>query len=104
MKRAKSVKHRDPSRASLDEIPEIDFSKAQVRKNPYAKRIAQSGITIQVGQGRPKKVLEVGGTQPRSVRFPDAVWQKLEAQAQKRGMTLHAALREAILAWLKNVA
>ncbi len=102
MKKARSVKHREPSRASLEEIPPMDFSKA--RRNPYAKKIAEQGITVQVGKGRPRKVLEVGGTQPRSVRFPDAVWKRIEKRAQQRGMTLHAALREAILAWLKDVA
>ncbi len=49
-------------------------------------------------------MMEVGGTAPRSVRFPDYVWERLEAKAKDRGLTLHAALREAILAWLKDVA
>ncbi len=101
MKNAKERRQHEPSRASLREIPEIDFSTARVRRNPYAAAIEKSGITIQVGRGRPKKLLEVGGTTPRSVRFPDAVWKRIEARAKARGLTLHAALREAILAWLK---
>lgn len=101
MKKAKPRKEREPSRASLREIPEIDFSTARVRRNPYAAAIAKSGITIQVGRGRPKRLMEVGGTTPRSVRFPDAVWKRIEVRAKARGLTLHAALREAILAWLK---
>jgi hypothetical protein len=104
MKKAKRARHREPSRASLREIPEIDFSKVKVRKNPYAARIAKEGIVVQVGRGRPKKLLEVGRTHPRSVRFPDVVWDRIEARAKKRGLTLHAALREAILAWLKEAA
>ena len=104
MSKAKGSKHREPSRASLRDIPQIDFSKASVRRNPYAARIAKEGITIQVGRGRPKKLLEVGGTRPRSVRFPDAVWKQIEACAKAQGMTLHAALREAILARLKAAA
>ena len=104
MSKAKGSKPRAPSRASLRDIPQIDFSKASVRRNPYAARIAKEGITIQVGRGRPKKLLEVGGTRPRSVRFPDAVWKQIEARAKAQGMTLHAALREAILAWLKVAA
>ena len=101
MKKAKQNSPRDPSRASLREIPEIDFSTARVRRNPYSAAVTKSGITIQVGRGRPKKLLEVGGTIPRSVRFPAAVWRRIEARAKSRGLTLHAALREAILAWLK---
>jgi len=100
MKAAKKHK-RGPSKASLREIPEVDFSKVRVRRNPYAARIAKEGIVVQVGRGRPKKLLEVGGTRPRSVRFPDVVWERIEARAKARGVTVHAALREAILAWLK---
>lgn len=100
MKKAKR-KEREPSRASLREIPEIDFSSARVRRNPFAAAVAKGGITIQVGRGRPKRLLEVGGTTPRSVRFPDAVWKLIEARAKARGLTLHAALRQAIRAWLK---
>ncbi|HTM45925.1 MAG TPA: hypothetical protein VL137_13285 [Polyangiaceae bacterium] len=85
-------------------MPEIDFSTAKVRRNPYAKRIAKEGISIQVGRGRPTKLLEVGGTQPRSVRFPTAIWEQLEARAKHKGLTLHGALRQAILKWLQHAA
>jgi hypothetical protein len=104
MNKAKGSKRREPSRASLRDIPQIDFSMARVRRNPYAARLAKEGITIQVGRGRPKKLLEVGGTLPRSVRFPEIVWKQIEARAKAKGMTLHAALREAILAWLEAAA
>lgn len=99
MKKTKG-RERDPSRASLREIPEIDFSRRRARRNPYAKRIREEGLVIQVGRGRPKKLLEVGGTYPRSVRFPEAVWKQIEARARAERMSLHAALRAAILAWL----
>ena len=97
-------KQREPSKASLREIPEVNLSNARVRRNPYAARIAREGMVVQVGRGRPKKVLEVGGTEPRSVRFSDAVWNQIEERAKKRGLTVHAALREAILAWLETAA
>ena len=104
MKKAKKRKQLEPSRASLREIPAVDFSKARVRGNPYAARIAKEGIVIQVGRGRPRKLLEVGGTRPRSVRFPDAVWRQIESRAKAKGVTVHAALREAVLAWLRSAA
>ncbi|MDP9151161.1 MAG: hypothetical protein M3O36_14630 [Myxococcota bacterium] len=102
--KAKTTRHKEPSKASLKEIPEVDFSKARVRHNPYAARIAKEGIMVQVGKGRPRKLAEVGGTSPRSVRFPDEVWRLLETRAKKEGLTLHAALREAILAWIERAA
>ncbi len=102
--RTKKTSRAEPSEASLKEIPEVDFTKARMRRNPYAARIAKEGITVQVGRGRPKRLAEVGGTSPRSVRFPDEVWRLLEARAKRRGLTLHAALREAILAWIERAA
>jgi hypothetical protein len=104
MSAGRKPKERQPSKASLREIPEIDFSKARVRRNSYAARIAKEGIVVQVGRGRPKKLLEVGGTHPRSVRFPDAVWKRIEARAKAEGLTVHAALRDAIIAWLETAA
>lgn len=104
MSAGKKRRQREPSKASLREIPEVDFSRARVRRNPYAARIAKEGIVIRVGRGRPTRLLEVGGTQPRSVRFPEAVWKQIEARAKARGLTVHAALREAIVAWLKAAA
>jgi len=104
MRKVKKRSPKEPSAASLREIPEIDFSRVRVRRNPYASRIAKEGIVIQVGRGRPKRALEVGGTQPRSVRFPRVVWKRIEARARSRGISVHAALREAILAWLSRAA
>jgi hypothetical protein len=40
----------------------------------------------------------------KSVRFPKSVWKALERRAIKQGITLHAALREAIVDWLKRAA
>src|SRR5579859_889297 len=102
--RRKTKRQAEPSKASLKEMPEVDFTTARVQKNPYAARIAKEGITVQVGRGRPKKLAEVGGTSPRSVRFPDEVWMVLEVRAKERGISLHAALREAILAWVERAA
>ena len=100
----KKGKRREPSKISLREIPEVDFAKVRVRRNPYAARIAEEGIVVQVGRGRPRRLLEVGGTHPRSVRFPDAVWDQIEVRAKAKGLTVHAALREAIIAWLEAAA
>ena len=104
MKKVTKRKQLEPSRDSLREIPEVDFSKVRVRGNPYAARIAKEGIVIQVGRGRPRKLLEVGGTRPRSVRFPDTVWRQIESRARAKGVSVHAALREAVLAWLRSAA
>lgn len=94
----KARKQREPSRASLREIPEVDFASAKVRPNPYAERIAAEGI-VHVGRGRPRKGQETGPTIPKSIRFPAPVWKQLEKRAKAEGITLHAALRAAIMEW-----
>jgi hypothetical protein len=104
MKRANRKAHRQPSKRSLREMPEIDFKKVRVKRNPYARRISQEGLTVQVGRGRPRRLLEGGRTTPRSVRFPDRIWALLERRAKAKGITLHAALREAILEWANSAA
>lgn len=102
MKKAKRKKTAGPSRTSLREMPEVNFSKAKVRRNPYAARIAAEGMTVHVRRGRPKKGEETGPTIPRSVRFPASVWKHLEARAKADGLPLHAALRAAVLAWVQR--
>ena len=96
----KKASKRGPSAASLREIPEVDFKKAKVQRNPYAARIARDGIVINPGRGRPKKGQETGPTIPRSVRFAAPVWKLLEQRAKEDGVSLHAALRAAVVAWV----
>ena len=43
---------------------------------------------------------EAGPTIPQSVRFPAPVWKRLEKRAKAEGITLHAALRAAIIEWV----
>jgi hypothetical protein len=101
MKKGTHKKTKEPSLASLREMPEVDLKRAKVQRNPYARRVAAEGITVNVGRGRPKKGSETGPTIPRSVRFPAAVWKHLEERAKAEGIPLHAALRAAVLAWIK---
>jgi hypothetical protein len=99
MKKARSP--RGPSKGSLREIPEVDWSAVRVRRNPYAARLAAEGV-VHVKPGRPRKGTETGPTEPRSIRFPAPVWKVLEARARAEGLTLHSALRAAILDWARN--
>jgi hypothetical protein len=98
--RGRVARGRAPSKASLREIPEVSATGAM--RNPYSARVAQAGgVVLQVGRGRPKRGEEVGETIPKSVRFPVTTWRELEKRARKEGLSLHAALRLAILRWLK---
>jgi hypothetical protein len=98
----KALEQKGPSAASLREIPEQRFTRATSRPNPYAARIAKEGYTIHVTPGRPRKGAPKADTVPRSIRFPAPVWRDLERVATASGLTVHAAMREAIIAWMKR--
>ena len=102
MKKATRV-GREPSKRALHEMPEADFSGGP-RPNRFASRIAREGLVVQVGRGRPRTVAEVGVTTPRSVRFPERIWKLLRRRARKKGLTVHAAMRLAILEWMQTAA
>lgn len=102
MKKGSRRKESEPSRASLREMPEVDLTQGNPRRNPYAARIAAGGVSVHPKRGRPKKGEETGPTVPRSIRFPASVWKHLEARAKAEGMPLHAALRAAVLAWVER--
>jgi hypothetical protein len=103
MKKARKRKsRRAPSKASLEEMPEMVF--VNPRSNRFASRLREEGIVVQIGRGRPRKLLEVGETSPRSLRFPDEIWRAIEKKAKQEKLSVHAALRKAVLEWVKKVA
>ncbi len=46
MRRESTNRRLNPSAASLKELPEIDFSKYHIRRNPFAARIAREGFKV----------------------------------------------------------
>ncbi len=98
----KTGKQREPSRASLREMPEVDLKDGRWRPNPYAKRIAAEGMVLP-GRGRPKKGEGPGPMALRSIRVPLQVLKQVEKRAKAKGLTVHAALRTAIVEWIGRV-
>lgn len=105
----------NPSAKSLKEIPEVDFSKSVRRgRGLYASKIAKAGgyyvqpdgeaaRFVQTRQGRPKKGEPKATTQTKNVRLPPEVWEVMERAAEDRGLSLHAAMRRALLEWLGRI-
>lgn len=50
---------REPSAASVRELPEIDFSRSRVRRNLYATRIAREGIQLHHHEPSPDSLAEL---------------------------------------------
>src|SRR5687767_10973427 len=104
MKKAKTKgSAQEPSRASLREIPEIDFSRAVVLGRG-AEGLANARALFKERRGRPRKGTKAAGSSPRSIRFSDAMWRELERRAKQRHISLHALLREVIAEWLTRAA
>jgi hypothetical protein len=96
------IVHHGPSKRSLAEMPEVNFAQSQVHPSKYAVQAMTAASKIQYGKGRPPKGSEVGPTPARSIRLPKAVWKDLEDEARDRATTVHALLREVVLAHLSR--
>lgn len=55
-------------------------------------------------KGRPRKGTTADPVQPRVVKMPPAFWKTMGDLAQASGLTLHAAMREALLKWAQDHA
>jgi hypothetical protein len=88
-----------PSKASLDEIPEMDVKRGLRDPDRFAKSIAEHGFILHTRPGRPKRDEAGGHSSTRTVRFPDAVWDEVQRLAERDGLSMHAAIRQAILNW-----
>lgn len=103
MKKITKKRAAGPSAASLREMPELDFSKAVVLGRGAAG-LRRARALLKARRGRPSQGTRPAGSSPRSVRFTDQMWLELERRAKRRGMTLHALLREVIADWLSKAA
>ena len=52
-----------------------------------------------VGSGRPRKGHEPGTIQVKAVKMPAPFWEQLAAKAQGQGLSVHAAMRLALVEW-----
>ncbi len=88
-------KTREPSKASLREIPEVDFEHAQVHRNPHAARIAAQGIYVGRGLDR---ILQLKVT---LTEVEPPVWRRLLLPAGITLARLHGVLQDA-MAWTNS--
>jgi hypothetical protein len=103
MKKTSKNRAAEPSAASLRAIPELDLSRAVVLGRGAAG-LRRARAMLKAQRGRPRKGIRAAGSSPRSVRFTDKTWLELERRAKRRGVTLHALLREVIADWLNKAA
>ena len=104
----------EPSAESLKEMPELDFSKSvRLGRGLHARKIAEAGgyvikpdgeaaHFVQTRQGRPRKGEPKATTQTKNVRLPPELWATIERVANDNGISLHAAMRQAMVEWLNK--
>ena len=61
-------------------------------------RFTEGGVRIRIKPGRPPKGKEAP-IRVKAVKMPVAFWETFESQAEASGLTLHAAMRSALLEW-----
>ncbi len=52
-----------------------------------------------VGSGRPRKGQEPGEIQVKALKMPTLFWMQLARKAEAQGLSLHAAMRIALVEW-----
>ncbi len=64
----------------------------------HRKESLARAVRIRIVPGRPPKG-EEAPVQVKAVKMPPEFWDAFQAQAQEAGLTLHAAMRNALLEW-----
>jgi hypothetical protein len=91
----------EPSAASLEAMPEFNSKRAKrFGRGPKALEAVLKVGRMHRRRGHPGKGAERIPTSRRSLRLPDTSWEALERQAEKRGTTVHALLRDLVIDWL----
>ena len=71
-------------------------------KNPYYASIRAAGGVHIYPPGRPRRGEPKRPTVVRSVRLPPKIWEQVQAQAKREGISLNAAMKQAALIWLQS--
>ena len=61
----------------------------------------KGAIPIRIRPGRPPKG-EEAPIQPKVIKMPPAFWEQMQRSAHASGLTLHAAMRQALAEWTRN--
>jgi hypothetical protein len=89
-----------PSKASLREAPPLREGDDVVEFGRGQAGLKRALEWARVRKGRPKKGEKAAGTVTKTVRLPEAAWKALEKVAKNEGTTVHALIRQAVLARL----
>lgn len=79
---SKAPSHREPSRSSLREMPEVDFAAHIVQANPFAERIAAEGIELSLGRSTERDARREREPSAESLReIPEVDFERAQVRA-----------------------
>lgn len=96
---SKAIKKKAAARPKALKTRAVVAERVSLGRGEEGRRMAL-GYARVVRTGRPKKGETAVGTSVRSLRLYNPEWQALEDVAAERGMSTHAAMREAVVQWL----
>lgn len=82
------------SLATVQQRHAEDVTLAEAHKDS----ILEGSVRIRIRPGRPPKG-EEAPVRVKAVKMPAEFWDSFESQAEAAGLTLHAAMRSALLEW-----
>ena len=80
------------------EILQARHSEDVAWANAHKNQPLEGMTRIRITPGRPPKG-EEAPVQVKAVKMPESFWANFQAQAQAAGLTLHAAMRSALIEW-----
>ncbi len=93
---------------SLEEMPRDFVPLEELRRTQAAdaayfeRRYGPDVPPLLSRPGRPRKGAKTEPTKPHSVRIEDSVWSAVAKKAERLGISVNAAIRQAALGWARE--
>jgi hypothetical protein len=92
----------DPSAPTIGEMQARQAQTAKEVEAEYGPHVPSIYLHLLPRRGRPKVGEPQEPVQTKSVRMPPVFWDEFRELAGKDGMTLHAAIRSALVDWVEK--
>jgi hypothetical protein len=90
----------DPNARALEELQARHWDSVKEAEDECGPDVPSVYLHLLPRVGRPKKGQVVEQVQSKAVKMPPIVWKELKTLSGKKGMTLHALIRVALLEYL----
>jgi hypothetical protein len=92
----------DPNTLAIEELQARYFESVKECEEEYGPDVPSIYLHLLPRRGRPKANEAVAPVQTKSVKMPPAFWNQFQTLSRSKGMTIHAAIRSALLEWVER--